>query len=152
MGGIRIYRRLMTMKLKMIIASILIVLLNSCGKNIKPEQKDMMQNLLNQTVCETLIGKADYSYFDIKVELTDVKEKQYEFEGDKYGTYQGDFKYTFTDDNKSVKVMGVAVFSYDGSISIVNGCPGIFVDAIFVNSAGQKLEDSKYYISQCEWE
>lgn len=114
--------------------------------------REEMDAVLKQAVYSTLIERATYQHTDIKYELTDLKEKQYEFEGDKYGTYQGEFKYTFNDGDKSVKVMGIAIFSNDGSLSFVNGCQGIFIDAIFVNGKGQDLENSEYYFNQCDWE
>lgn len=140
------------MKTKLLLLSIFAVILSSCGSSIKPEMRDEMDAVLRQSVYSTLADHATYKHADFEYELTDLKEEQYEFEGDKYGTYQGEFKYTFKDGNKSVKVMGIAVFSYDGSLSFVNGCTGIFVDAIFVNGKSQDLDTSEYYFKQCDWE
>lgn len=140
------------MKAKVLLLSLITLILSSCRSSIKPEMVDLMEAVLNQSVRETLLERADYGYSDFELELTEVTEKQYEFKGDKYGTYQGEFKYSFEDGQKSVKVMGVAVFSYDCSLSVVYGCPGIFVDAIFVNGKGRSLEDSEYYFNQCDWE
>ncbi len=140
------------MKARLIILSLLAVIMMACKSDIKPEMRDEMQAIVKQSVYETLLNKADYKYSDLEFKLNDVKEEQFEYDGDKYGTYQGEFVYSFNDGDKSVKVMGIAVFSYDLSLSFVNGCRGIFVDAISVNSTMQKLEDSKYYFNQCDWE
>lgn len=139
------------MKTKLLLLSFLTVLLSSCNSLIKPEMRDEMNAVLKQSIYSTLIDCANYSYSDLKYELTNLEEKQYEFKGEKYGTYSGEFKYSFNDNDKSVWVMGSAVFSYDCSLSFVNGCYGIFVDAIFVNGKGQNLENSDYYFNQCDW-
>ena len=140
------------MKLNLFLLSLFTLILCSCSSSIKPEMTDEMRAVLKQSVIETLIQHADYEYSNLEFDLSDVKEKQYEFNGDNYGTYQGEFKYSFDDGTKSVKVMGIAIFSHDCSLCNVNGCPGIFVDAIFVNGKSQDFNNSEYYFNQCDWE
>ncbi len=120
--------------------------------NILPEIKQEMEADIKKSFAEFLLDNIDSNYSNSNIEVTDIEERQYEYKGDLYGTYQLHFEYSFKDGENDVKGAGFAVYSHDGSLSYVSGDDGIFVDDIKVNGVKQDSKSSKYNIYIRKWD
>lgn len=119
---------------------------------IKPEIRQGIENQIKMDLGEFLLGNIEENYTDPNIQVIDISEEQFSFKGDLYGTYQVRFEYSFNDGDSKIKGSGIAVFSYDGSQSIVYGDQGIFVDDITVDGVKQDAKKSKYSLYIREWD
>ncbi len=133
-----------------------IISLVSCSHkketNISPELRQEMEANIKKSYAEFLLDNLDSNYSNSNIEITNVEERQYEFKGDLYGTYQLHFEYSFNDGDNDVEGTGIAVYSNDGSRSFVAGDDGIFIDDITVNGVKQDSKSSKYNIYIRKWD
>ncbi len=119
---------------------------NKKDTNINSEIRQEMEADIKKSFAEFLLDNLDSNYSNSNIEVTDIEERQYEYKGDLYGTYQLHFEYSFKDGDNDIEGTGIAVYSHDGSISSVSGDDGIFVDDIKVNGMKQDSMSSKYNI------
>lgn len=119
---------------------------------IKPEIRQEMEVQTRNVLSEFLLDNLEQNYSNASIEILDITEEQFEFNGDLYGTYQVRFNYSLNDGDSKICGSGVEVFSDNGDRCYVSGDEGIFIDEITVNGMEQDVKTSKYSLYKRKWD